>query len=86
MNTKNMRLLRDDIAGIIFTSEDCREYLISIISAALDIDADIIRAGLVLTRVNSNINTKYSMVDAIYENKTSIINIEINYKDSLVVI
>lgn len=86
MNTKNMRLLRDDIAWIIFTSEDCREYLISIISAALDIDADIIRAGLVLTRVNSNINTKYSMVDAIYENKTSIINIEINYKDSLVVI
>ena len=79
---KTKKYLNDKIATIIFT--DCRDFVIKVVSLALNISEDIIKDNLILTtpRINSNINFKYSEVDAIYENNTSIINIEINYNNS----
>lgn len=84
MTTKEKVYLKDNIAGIIFNSPECTEYVASVISSAIGVDKEIVRDNLVLSspRVNENINTQYSMVDAIYENNTSIINIEINYNKS----
>ncbi len=82
MQTKEKtRYLRDDIAGIILTDESCRSYVERLVSSALEIDLELVKDNLVLKtpRVNSNVNLKYSMVDAIYESNDIIINIEVNY-------
>jgi len=77
------KYLKDKVASIIFTDEDTREYVECIVSSALNIPLEIVKDNLTLLtpRVNSNINVQYSEVDAIYENNTSIINIEINYRN-----
>lgn len=84
MYTKEKKYLKDKIASIIFTDESCLEYVERVVSAALDIPLEIVKDNLVLetNRVNYNTNIKYNYVDAIYENNTSIINIEINYNNS----
>lgn len=81
MPTKEKKFLKDKVASIIFTDESCREYIESVVSSAIGIDKSIIKDNLIIEspRINSNVNTQYSYVDAIYENNTSIINIEINY-------
>lgn len=83
-NNAKKNNLRDKIAGIIFTNEDCRDYVIKVVSVALDIKENIIRSNLKLItpRINTNINIKYNYVDAVYENDSSIINIEINFQNS----
>ena len=85
MNTKvrNDVYLKDKVASILFTSKDTIEYTESVVSASLNLPLEVVKNNLVLLtpRVNSNINTQYSEVDALYENNTSIINIEINYID-----
>ena len=77
------KYLKDKVASIIFTDEYTREYVECIVSSALNIPLEIVKDNLTLLtpRVNSNINVQYSEVDAIYENNTSIINIEINYRN-----
>lgn len=82
MFTDEKIYLKDKVANIIFTDEETREYVECVISSALNVPREIIKDNLTLLtpRVNTNINTQYSEVDAIYENNTSIINIEINYK------
>ncbi len=84
MTTRQKVYLKDNIAGIIFTDKDCKDYVEAVISKALDIDKSIVKDNLILTtpRVNANVNREYCTVDAIYENNTSIINIEINYNNS----
>lgn len=84
MQIKEKKYLRDKIVNIILTDESCREYVESIISAALNIPLEIVKDNLILetNRINYNTNLKYNYVDAIYENNTSIINIEINYNNS----
>lgn len=84
MAVKTKKYLRDNIASMIFTDKDCLSYVEAVISKAIGVDESIIKDNLVLKspRINSNINTEYSYVDAIYENNTSIINIEINYNNS----
>ena len=81
--TKDKPYLKDKVASILFTSKDTREYTESVIAASLNLPLEIVRDNLVLkpVRVNTNIRTQYSEVDALYENNTSIINIEINYID-----
>ena len=77
------KYLEDKVASIIFTDESTREYVECIVSSALNIPLEIVKDNLTLLtpKVNSNINIQYSEVDAIYENNTSIINIEINYQN-----
>ena len=73
--------LKDKIAKILFTSKETREYTENVIAKVLDIPINLVKNNIELmpTTVNHNINTQYSEVDALYENNTSIINIEINY-------
>lgn len=82
--SKEKKYLKDNVAGIIFNSSDCIEYVESIVSAAIGVDKKEIAGNLTLMtpRISENINIKNSNADAIYENNTSIINIEINYHKS----
>jgi len=75
--------LRDKIINIILTSKDTRCYVEAIIASSLGIPKDIVKDNLELLspRINSNINTQYSTVDALYESNQSIINIEINFNN-----
>ncbi len=82
MKTKEYKLLRDDVANIILTDKDCIEYVESIVSLTIGIPKESISLELLSPRVNTNINTKYSYVDSIYEDDTFIVNIEINYNKS----
>jgi len=84
LKIKEKKYLKDKIANIIFTDESCKEYVESVVSAALNIPLEIVKDNLILktNRINNNLSTKYSYVDAIYENNTSIINIEINYNNT----
>jgi len=79
------RFLRDDVAGIILTDNSLHEYLERIVSSALNIDLELVKDNLVLksSRINTNINVKYSEVDAIYESDDIIINIEVNFSKQL---
>ena len=78
---RNNTYLKDKIVNIILTSKETRRYTESIIAKALDIPMYIVKDNLELVtpRINNNINRQYSVVDALYENNTSIINIEVNY-------
>lgn len=76
--------LKDKVANLIFSDEDCRDYLITIVSKALDIDKNIIKNNLELVsaRINSNVNTKYNYADNIFQNNTSYISLEVNFNKS----
>jgi len=75
------RFLRDDVAGILLTDNTLHEYLEKIVSKAINIDLELVKNNLVLksSRINTNVNVKYSEVDAIYESDDIIINIEVNF-------
>ena len=81
IKTKKDVYLKDKVVNILLTDIDTREYTESIIAATLNIPKEIVKDNLVLLspRVNDNVNVQYSYVDAIYENNTSLINIEVNY-------
>ena len=66
---KTPKLLNDKIANIIFTCKECRLFVELVISKALDIDLELIKDKLDLqtVRINNNVNSKYSMVDSIYD-------------------
>ena len=83
-NKKNHPFLKDKVANIIFSDEECRDYVVSIVAASLEIDREVISKNLVLVsnRVNTNVNTAYNYADNVYKNDTDIINIEINYNES----
>lgn len=76
------KYLKDTVANIIFSDESCRDYLVSIVSKALNLDKKLVNSNLRLIspRVNSNVNLKYNYVDNIFENNFSIINLEVNYQ------
>ena len=73
--------LKDKVAKILFTSKETREFTEELIAKAIDVPISVVKNNLELlpTSVNHNINIQYSEADALYENNTSIINIEINY-------
>ena len=75
------KYLSDKVANIIFSDESCRDYLVSVVSSALNLDKDLVSSNLrlVSSRVNSNVNVKYNYLDNIFENDVSIINLEVNY-------
>jgi predicted transposase/invertase (TIGR01784 family) len=67
--------------------EECREYLVRIISGVLNVDIETIRNNIELIEpdVSSNINSVDSKVDSIYKTKDNYINIEINYNNKRIV-
>jgi len=73
--------LKDKVAKILFTSKETREFTENVIAKAIDVPVSLIKNNIELLtpEINYNINTQYAEVDALYENNTSIINIEINY-------
>lgn len=75
--------LRDEVSTIIL--RDQLDYAASIVAASLNIDFNYVRRNLELdnNRINKNINTKYSEVDAIYKNDYIYINIEVNTYKSI---
>jgi len=77
-------LLKDNVAGILFTCDELKEYVELVVAKALDIDVNLIKGNLVLKspRINVNSNIKSSTVDAIYETNDDVVNIEINYNFS----
>ena len=81
MKIKEKILLKDNIANIILTDKECMGYVESIVIKATGLPEELIKNNLVLLtpRVNVNTNLEYSYVDSVYENKASIINIEVNY-------
>lgn len=81
---KEKYLLKDNVAGILFTCDELKEYVELIVARALDIDVNLIRGNLELksTKVNTNVNIKDSISDAVYEDNDNIYNIEINYNFS----
>lgn len=80
MSKENNKFLSDKVSTIILTDESLRDYVTSIISKTTGIDYDLLANTLVLDskRINANINTKYSEVDAIYHSDDIIFNIEVN--------
>lgn len=79
--TKEDVYLKDKVAKILFTSKETREFTENLIAKAIDVPVSLVKNNLELItpEINYNINTQYAEVDALYENNTSIINIEINY-------
>lgn len=77
--------LKDKIVNILLTDKETRCYTEAIIAASLNIPIEVVKDNLELMspRINENIHNQYSMVDALYENNTSIINIEVNYRNTL---
>ena len=77
---KKEKYLKDSIANIILTDDYTREYTEILISKAIDIPLEIVKNNLhlVTPRVNANANTQSRFVDGVFENDTSIINIEVN--------
>ena len=73
--------LKDKVAKILFTSKETRQFTEELIAKAIDVPISVVKNNLELlpSAVNHNINIQYSEADALYENNTSIINIEINY-------
>lgn len=80
MNNENHKFLSDKVSTIILTDEKLRDYVTSIISKVSGIDYDLLAKTLVLDneRINANINSKYSEVDAIYHSDDIIFDIEVN--------
>ncbi len=80
------KFLRNEVSTIIFSDSELRDYVVSVISASTDLDYDFLKENLELdnNRVNENINTKFSEVDALYQADNIYINIEINLAKSLV--
>ena len=77
---ENKIFLDDKVVPKLLKSEECREYLISIIAAVLNIDKEYIMDNLRLIdiEVNENIKNKDQEVDVIVENDEIIVNVEIN--------
>jgi hypothetical protein len=84
MHTKEKKYLKDEVANIILTSDECLGYVEKIVSSALDVDLDLIKNHLILKspRINTNVNLKYSTVDSIYEYDDNVVNIEVNMSDA----
>ncbi len=84
MITEQKVLLKDEFAKKIFRSEDCKEYVASVIAVLLHLKKEDVMNNLTLINpeVNVNKNVKNQEVDVIYDTKENYVNIEINYRNS----
>ena len=78
------KLLKDEYAKKIFRSEECKEYVASIIAVLLHLKKEYVMENLTLIDpdVNVNKNVKNQEADIVYDAKDNYINIEINYQNS----
>lgn len=74
---KEKIFIKDVFITKLLKAEECREYLVSIISAVLQIDKNYVANNLKLldTEVNQNIHNKDQEVDLLVENKEMVVNI-----------
>ena len=72
INTEEKVYLKDKIATKIFSAPECRDYLLKIISAALDIDFEYLKEGYEALdiRIGTNINTINSESDILGKNRS----------------
>ena len=78
------KYLRDEVANIILTDEDCLEYVEAIIGSVLNIPQNNFELKLITPRINTNTeDLKYSYADAIYESDQFIVNLEVNTSNSI---
>ncbi len=88
-NKEEKKFLKDKVARLILNDESCREYLIHIIAASLDMDIDYVRENIKMinTKVGNHEDLINQEADVLYETDNEIINVEINYnyfKDEIV--
>ena len=83
--TKEKVLLRDEVVKKIFTSgtETSKEYLLSIISAVINVPIDKLKEDfeLVTTDISVNTNVIKSNADLIFQNKECYFSFEFNYNN-----
>ena len=82
---KKPNYLKDKYAKKILKEEDCKEYVASIIASVLDLPKDYVIENLKLLNdeININENLKEQEADAIFNLDERIVNIEINYNNSI---
>ena len=83
---KDIKFINDKVVKKILNSEkeECREYLVRIISAVTSIDINVLRDNieLITPEISSNTNTVNSTVDSIYKDNNNYFNIEVNYNNN----
>ncbi len=85
MKTKEIRYLKDEYAKKLLKEEDCKEYVASIIASVLDLPKDYVVNNLKLlnNEININEHVKNQEADAVFDLDEHIVNIEINYNNSI---
>jgi len=83
-NNTEKAYLRDEVVSKIFSDASLHEYVELIVSKALDLDINLVKDNLIYRSplINTNVNEKESIVDAVYESDKAVVNIEINYSFS----
>ena len=84
-----IKFINDKVVKKILNSEkeECREYLVRIISGVTGMDYNILKDNieLITPNISGNVNIVNSTVDSICKDKNNYYNIEINYNNSKVV-
>ena len=81
---KEKTYLKDKYARKLLNAEECQEFVISIVSVALDLDKDYVRKNFhkLDPYVSRNVDLKNQETDVLFENDMMYCNIEINYNFS----
>ena len=82
---KEAKYLKDEYAKKLLKEEDCKEYVASIIASVLDLPKDYVVNNLKLlnNEININEHVKNQEADAVFDLDEHIVNIEINYNNSI---
>ena len=82
---KEAKYLKDEYAKKLLKEEDCKEYVASIIASVLDLPKDYVVNNLKLlnNEISINEHVKNQEADAVFDLDEHIVNIEINYNNSI---
>ena len=82
---KEANYLKDEYAKKLLKEEDCKEYVASIVASVLDLPKDYVVNNLKLLNDEISINehVKNQEADAVFDLDEHIVNIEINYNNSI---
>ena len=82
---KEAKYLKDEYAKKLLKEADCKEYVASIIASVLDLPKDYVVNNLKLLNdeISFNENVKNQEADAVFNVDEHIVNIEINYNNSI---
>lgn len=81
---KEYVFLKDKYSKVIFNDNECRDYLIALLSKILGVDETTFENNFEIksTEIEYDRSTKRSIADALYETDDDIINVEINLNKS----